>query len=349
MRVTANQVTFARLAAIPFLCAALYGGAGGRWAALALGMAVGFTDLLDGWLARKYGPTVLGGLMDPIADKVFVVAALLCYADLGWAPWWAAYAIVLRELLVTALRSSFELRRRSLRSTYLAKVKTWVQMFALAAVLAVEILPRGPMVVTFAAVPAAALGAGLVALALRRRWRGIWIFGAAFTAGAAVFIGLGADAFATATFLATALLTWISALDYVGGAARVLPPWRAFDVVRLAGAVLLAISATWCLARPGSLSWAIVLILALECAHGGLDNLLAGVDAAAPSWAWGARTASTAVLLVVAGRVAPRPADLLTLAALAVTLAGTVAEFWRQRRHYLVPRAATGLRGQPTT
>jgi CDP-diacylglycerol--glycerol-3-phosphate 3-phosphatidyltransferase len=317
----------------------LYGGAASRYVALVLGTAVGFTDLLDGWLARRYGPTVLGGLMDPIADKVFVVAALLAYADLGWAPWWAAYAIVLRELLVTALRSSFELRRRSLRSTYLAKVKTWLQMFALAVLLAVEILPRGPMVVGFIAVPAASLVAGLIALVRGRRWRGIWIFFGAFAAGAGVFVGLGADWFATATFIGTVLLTWISALDYVVGAVRLLPPLRAFDVVRLGGAVLVPVTAIAGLARAGSPSWALILICAVECAHGGLDNLLAGVGAAAPVWAWAARAGGTAALLGAALAV-PGAAASLTLAALGVTLAAAVADFWRQREHYLAPRAA---------
>ncbi len=118
---TANQVTFARLAAIPFLAALLYGGPTARTIAMFLGIAVGATDTLDGYLARKYGPTVLGGLMDPIADKVFVVTALLPLCDPhhphwgAWAPWWLALAILLREFLVTALRSSFELRRQSLR------------------------------------------------------------------------------------------------------------------------------------------------------------------------------------------------------------------------------------------
>src|SRR6185503_323067 len=64
--VTANQVTFGRLCAIPLLCVLLYGGHTAQLVALVLGIAVGFTDLLDGYLARKYGATVLGGLLDPI-------------------------------------------------------------------------------------------------------------------------------------------------------------------------------------------------------------------------------------------------------------------------------------------
>src|SRR5215470_20148265 len=132
MRITANQVTIARLIGLPFVAALAYGDEQLRIVAVILGTLIGLTDTVDGYLARKYGVTVLGSLMDPIADKVFVVTALLPIVDTGWAPWWLAYAILLREFLVTALRSSFEQRDLQLRSTYLAKVKTWVQMLALA-------------------------------------------------------------------------------------------------------------------------------------------------------------------------------------------------------------------------
>src|SRR5262245_39814624 len=130
MRVTANQVTFTRLVAMPFLAVLLYGGTTERLLALILGFLVGFTDYVDGYLARKQGPTVLGGLMDPIADKVFLALVILPFGQLGLMPWWAVAAVLLREFLVTALRSSFELRKRTLKTTYFAKVKTWVQMLS---------------------------------------------------------------------------------------------------------------------------------------------------------------------------------------------------------------------------
>ena len=48
------------------------------WWALIAGTFVGCTDWIDGMLARKYGPTVLGGLLDPIADKIFIAFAYSC-------------------------------------------------------------------------------------------------------------------------------------------------------------------------------------------------------------------------------------------------------------------------------
>src|SRR5262245_48022493 len=120
---------------MPLLCAMLYGGELARLWAVILGTLIGCTDFVDGYLARKHGPTVLGGLMDPIADKVFIAVGFLPYADQGWVPWWLVAALFVREFLVTALRSSFEVRQKALKSSYLAKVKTWVQMIGLGLVL----------------------------------------------------------------------------------------------------------------------------------------------------------------------------------------------------------------------
>src|SRR5437868_7534907 len=86
--VTANQVTLARLLLLPIGSWLMYQGLRGQVAALIFMTVVGCTDFVDGWLARKYGPTVLGGLMDPIADKVFIVVIFLPFIDLGWLPPW---------------------------------------------------------------------------------------------------------------------------------------------------------------------------------------------------------------------------------------------------------------------
>src|ERR1700744_5486554 len=98
------------------------------WAALIAGVLIGCTDWVDGMLARKYGPTVLGGLLDPIADKIFIAFAYTPFAAIGMIPAWALAAMFSREFFVTALRSAFEQRGLSLKTSYFAKVKTWTQM-----------------------------------------------------------------------------------------------------------------------------------------------------------------------------------------------------------------------------
>src|ERR1043166_1894487 len=81
------------------------------WWALIAGTLIGCTDWVDGMLARRYGPTVLGGLLDPIADKVFIAFAYVPFADshYGWGlvPWWACALMFTREFFITALRSAY--------------------------------------------------------------------------------------------------------------------------------------------------------------------------------------------------------------------------------------------------
>src|SRR5262249_24877927 len=320
--------------------ACIYGGHTARLVAVFLGTAVGFTDFVDGWLARKHGPTVLGGLMDPIADKAFVVLVLLVFGDVGWAPWWLVRGVILREFLVTALRSSFEARRRSLRSIYVAKVKTWVQMAALAVVPAVSLLPRGDVVAFFIATPALALVVGLITVALGRSWRGIWIFFGAFAVAAVVLVLAGNAVFVTALWIATAALTWISALDYAVVATRARGPVRAFDRARLAGAAAVPILIALCTPARGP-TWALLGPAGTEVAHGGLDTLLAHEDAAAPAWAWSARTLGASLLLAAGLALG---SDVPIVAAFAVSLAATAVAFWQKRSFYLGPDKI-----QPTT
>src|SRR5580765_8240121 len=80
------------------------------WSALIAGIFIGCTDWVDGILARKQGPTVLGGLLDPIADKVFIAFAYTPFADSGLVPWWACGLMFTREFFITALRSAYAQR-----------------------------------------------------------------------------------------------------------------------------------------------------------------------------------------------------------------------------------------------
>src|SRR6478609_4254749 len=173
MRITANQVTIARLIGLPFVGALAYGDEWSRIAAVILGTLIGLTDTVDGYLARKYGVTVLGSLLDPVADKVFIVVCYGVCADRGIIPWWVAAAILARELGVTVLRSSLELRGRRLPSTNAAKAKTWVQMMGIGFVVLIPIMPGQTALALLFAVP---MAGGLIALAIvasirRRRYR----------------------------------------------------------------------------------------------------------------------------------------------------------------------------------
>jgi len=91
------------------------------------------TDQFDGWLARRQGrTTALGSLLDPIADKILVLATLVVLVDAHVFRGWMVAAIVAREFLVTGLRLAALERGVVVRARDLGKLKTWAQATAAA-------------------------------------------------------------------------------------------------------------------------------------------------------------------------------------------------------------------------
>ncbi len=136
-----NLLTYARIAAVPALVGCFFiPGDAGRWAAVLIFTLAGITDFLDGYLARIWElQSSLGRMLDPIADKLLVAAALMVLIASGtisgWALW-AAIIILCREILVSGLRESLAELKVSVPVTRLAKWKTAVQMIALGILLA---------------------------------------------------------------------------------------------------------------------------------------------------------------------------------------------------------------------
>lgn len=136
-----NLLTLSRIAAIPVMVAlAAIRGPGTDFAACVVFSIAAITDYFDGKLARDYGQTSdLGRMLDPIADKLLVGAALMMLvgtnrlSDAGLYP---AIVIMLREILVSGLREYLAGMRIGLPVTALAKWKTGAQMGALGALLA---------------------------------------------------------------------------------------------------------------------------------------------------------------------------------------------------------------------
>ncbi len=91
------------------------------------------TDQVDGWLARRQGDSsALGSLLDPVADKILVVAALIMLVDEKAFPAWMVALVVAREFLVSALRLAALQRGVVLQARDLGKLKTWAQAVAAA-------------------------------------------------------------------------------------------------------------------------------------------------------------------------------------------------------------------------
>jgi CDP-diacylglycerol--glycerol-3-phosphate 3-phosphatidyltransferase len=128
-----NLLTLARVAAVPVVLVLLLSDSrsSGIWAAAVFGMAA-TTDFIDGWLARKWGiVTVLGKFLDPLADKLIVMVALIMLIPLDRVPAWAVFLILAREMVVTGLRSIASSEGIVIDASDLGKYKTIYQMVAI--------------------------------------------------------------------------------------------------------------------------------------------------------------------------------------------------------------------------
>lgn len=335
------MVTIMRLIPMPLLCWLVY--ADQIWIALALGALIGCTDFVDGYLARKHGPTVLGGLLDPIADKVFVALAYLPFVDLGLVPPWAVALIFVREFVVTALRSAYEQRGLSMKTSYFGKVKTWTQMQGLGVLLLFLLLAEHGLVLYGLIV--AAIAGPLLAMAL------LWLLRRRFSPGALImglmslpllYLHVRGDLDFTVTFIMVVVVgvTWLSGIDYIVVGLRDLRGRGDFhlaDVARIIGALLLPVVVFTVLVETSMPVWAPATILAVELSVGGLDNLLSHHRAAAGALAWSLRVLGTTALLALALVPLFDEATVAWLGALAtfLSLTGVIREFWHGRDYYL--------------
>src|SRR5580658_4222752 len=111
------------------------------WIAFALFVILGATDFIDGVMARREGPTKFGSLIDPVADKIFMAAIILSMVAIDIFPSWVACALLTREFLMTALRSSVAIRKEVFKTSILAKLKTIIQMGGCGTIFFTIVLP----------------------------------------------------------------------------------------------------------------------------------------------------------------------------------------------------------------
>ena len=138
-----NLLTIGRIIIVPFFVLAFYlPGFYGDLTACVLFVIASFTDFLDGMLARMMGEeSKLGELLDPIADKIIVATALILLVMSGTIRHYevvAAIIILTREILISGLREFLARGQIKLPVTNLAKLKTFLQMVAIALLLTGE-------------------------------------------------------------------------------------------------------------------------------------------------------------------------------------------------------------------
>ena len=103
-----NKLTILRVIMIPFFVFFLLSGVGGsasKWIALVIFAAASITDTLDGYIARRDNLiTDFGKFMDPLADKLLVCSALICFVELDKLPAWMVIIIIAREFIISGFR-----------------------------------------------------------------------------------------------------------------------------------------------------------------------------------------------------------------------------------------------------
>ena len=130
---TANKLTMLRVLMIPLFLVAVYL----RFPFHIVFLLACITDFVDGYIARHYDQvTDFGKFMDPLADKVLVMAALLCFVEMGRLSAWALLIVIVREFAVTALRLIAAERGRVIAAAWSGKVKTASTMVCICLMLA---------------------------------------------------------------------------------------------------------------------------------------------------------------------------------------------------------------------
>ncbi|MGV1100908.1 CDP-diacylglycerol--glycerol-3-phosphate 3-phosphatidyltransferase [Thiovibrio sp. JS02] len=143
-----NLLTGYRFVVAPALLFFLYPAAATEVSLFAffLFLSAALTDLADGYYARKHKiETVLGKLMDPVADKVLVTVALVMLIPMGRVPAWLAFVILARELVITGLRGVAASSGIVVAASGMGKLKSVLQYIALC----VLIFPMGVLPIPF--------------------------------------------------------------------------------------------------------------------------------------------------------------------------------------------------------
>jgi len=128
-----NILTMTRIAAIPLMAVLLMSPSqpAGLWAT-AVFLLASVTDWLDGYLARRMGiVTIFGKFLDPIADKLIVMAALIMILPYGRVPAWMVLVILGREIIITGLRGIASSEGIVIQASDLGKFKTIFQLVAI--------------------------------------------------------------------------------------------------------------------------------------------------------------------------------------------------------------------------
>ena len=128
-----NKLTLLRIIMVPFfVCCLMLDFANSNIWATVIFILASLTDLLDGYIARKYNlVTDFGKFADPIADKILVISACVCLVEKAVIPAWSVLIIIFREFVISGLRMAAASKNVVIPADKLGKLKTVTQMIAL--------------------------------------------------------------------------------------------------------------------------------------------------------------------------------------------------------------------------
>ena len=138
---TASKITLVRIAFIPIFMVLMYlsGGQPNLWMWLSLGVFIlaSITDYIDGQIARKFNQVSdFGKFLDPLADKLLTIAAMVMFCEWGSFPAWALMIVLTREFAVTGLRLVAVGKGKVIAAGWSGKVKTFATMVGLCVMMA---------------------------------------------------------------------------------------------------------------------------------------------------------------------------------------------------------------------
>jgi CDP-diacylglycerol--glycerol-3-phosphate 3-phosphatidyltransferase len=245
-------------------------------------VVIGLTDYFDGYLARKHGPTTLGALIDPMADKIFVTAMYIPLARMEVVPLWMVLLLFIREYTVTELRSIHGSGGIQFRTSELAKYKTTIQMIGGGLIILNDIFKASMLVL----IPFGAFFVFSLVLAYwtyrKQGWLGpriitfVLLLGSAlllrciFPYGIANWLSMFSIVLVT---LASGLQYLIQTWKHLGGYLRERfgpREWASFVGISLAFPLIYVST----LYSKSVVVWTVIGILSLEFATGGLKNFL---------------------------------------------------------------------------
>jgi len=139
----ANKITILRMILIPIFLFVLLGNfTNNLIIALVLFLVASFTDFLDGYLARKLDlVTKLGKFLDPLADKLLVISAMLAFVEIGLLPSWIVFIIISRELIISIFRAIAASEGVVIAASWWGKLKTNSQIIMIVILLLNNYIP----------------------------------------------------------------------------------------------------------------------------------------------------------------------------------------------------------------